>query len=74
LLVKVTPLGNAPVSVIDGVGLPVAVTVKLPTVPTVKAVLLALVIAGAVPVPPLPAARKATICITHSPSEGAGAL
>jgi hypothetical protein len=44
---NVTPLGSAPVSVKDGVGAPVAVTVKLPAVPTVNVVLLALLIAGA---------------------------
>src|SRR5712692_6732653 len=47
LPLKVTPLGRAPVSLKSGAGLPVAVTVKLPAVPTVKAVLLALVMAGA---------------------------
>ena len=47
LLTNVTPLGSAPVSVTDGVGVPVVVTVKLPAVPTVNVVLLALVIAGA---------------------------
>jgi hypothetical protein len=52
LSLNVTPLGSAPVSLSEGVGLPVAVTVKLPAVPTVKVVLLALVIAG--DVPPLP--------------------
>jgi hypothetical protein len=36
----------------DGVGDPVVVTVKLPAVPTVNVVLLALVIVGAVSVPP----------------------
>jgi len=44
---NVTPLGSGPVSVTAGVGFPVVVTVKLPAVPTVNAVLLALVIAGA---------------------------
>ena len=44
---KVTPLGNDPVSVTDGVGLPVVVTVKLPAPPTTKVVEAALVIAGA---------------------------
>ena len=48
LFVKVTPLGSAPDSVRDGVGDPVVVTVKLPAVPTVNVVLLALVIVGAV--------------------------
>jgi hypothetical protein len=48
LLTNVTPLGSAPLSLTDGVGVPVAVTVKLPAVPTVNVVLLALVIAGAV--------------------------
>ena len=47
LSVNVTPLGRAPLSLRLGVGEPVAVTVKLPAVPTVKAVLLALVMAGA---------------------------
>ena len=47
MLTNVTPLGNAPVSVSESVGVPVAVTVKLPAVPTVNVVLLALVIAGA---------------------------
>jgi hypothetical protein len=47
LLTNVTPLGRAPVSVSDGVGVPVAVTVKLPAVPTVNVVLFPLVIAGA---------------------------
>jgi hypothetical protein len=47
LLTNVTPLGSAPVSVSVGVGDPVVVTVKLPAVPTVNVVLLALVIAGA---------------------------
>ena len=48
LFVKVTPLGSAPDSVRDGVGDPVVVTVKLPAVPTVNVVLLALVIVGEV--------------------------
>jgi hypothetical protein len=43
---NVTPLGKAPLSVMLGVGDPVVVTVKEPAVPTWKAVLLALVIAG----------------------------
>jgi hypothetical protein len=43
----VTPLGRAPVSVKVGVGVPVVVTENVPAVPTVKVVLLALVIAGA---------------------------
>jgi hypothetical protein len=47
LFTNVTPLGRVPVSVTDGVGAPVVVTVKLPAVPTVNVVLLALVIAGA---------------------------
>jgi len=47
LFTNVTPLGNAPVSVSDGVGDPVVVTVKLPAVPTVNVVVLALVITGA---------------------------
>ena len=48
LLTNVTPLGSVPVCVSVGVGVPVVVTVKLPAVPTVNVVLLALVIAGAV--------------------------
>ena len=44
---KVTPLGSAPVSLSEGVGVPVAVTVKLPAVPAVNVVLVALVIIGA---------------------------
>jgi hypothetical protein len=46
LFANVTPLGSAPVSVKDGVGAPVVVTVKLPAVPTVNVELLALVITG----------------------------
>jgi len=46
--VNVTPAGNAPVSLKVGLGVPVAVTVKVPGVPTVNVVLLALVITGAV--------------------------
>jgi hypothetical protein len=45
---NVTPVGNVPVSLNVGLGVPVAVTVKVPTVPTVKVVLFALVITGAV--------------------------
>src|SRR6267378_2489101 len=45
--VKVTPPGRAPVSLKVGAGKPVAATVKLPAVPTVNVVLLALVMAGA---------------------------
>jgi hypothetical protein len=45
--VNVTPLGSAPVSLNVGAGSPTAVTVNVPAVPTVKVVLLALVIAGA---------------------------
>ena len=44
---NVTPLGNVPVCVIEGVGVPVAVTVKFPAAPTVNVVLFPLVIAGA---------------------------
>ena len=46
LSTKVTPAGKVPVSLIDGVGLPVAVTVKVPAVPTEKVALSGLVIAG----------------------------
>jgi hypothetical protein len=44
---NVTPPGSAPDSVILGVGDPVAVTVNEPATPSVKVVLLALVMAGA---------------------------
>jgi len=43
---KVTPLGSAPNTLNAGVGDPVDVTVKFPTVPIVNVVLLALVIAA----------------------------
>ena len=46
---NVTPVGNVPVCVTVALGLPVAVTVKLPTLPAVKVVAFALVIAGACP-------------------------
>jgi hypothetical protein len=45
---NVTPLGSAPVSDKDGVGVPVAVTVNVPAVPTVNVAWLTLVNAGAV--------------------------
>ena len=44
---NVTPEGNAPDSDSVGVGVPVAVTLKVPAAPTAKVVLLALVMAGA---------------------------
>ena len=47
VVLNVTPLGNAPVSVRVGAGKPVAVTVKDPAAPTLNVVLFALVIAGA---------------------------
>jgi hypothetical protein len=47
LFTNVTPLASVPLSLSDGVGVPVVVTVKLPFFPTVNVVLLALVIAGA---------------------------
>src|ERR1700722_8375643 len=47
LSTKLTPLGSAlPDSLNLGVGVPVVVTVKLPSVPRAKVVLLALVMAG----------------------------
>ena len=49
LSTNVSPLGNAPVSVIDGVGDPVVVIVNEPATPTVNVPPLALVIAAAVP-------------------------
>jgi hypothetical protein len=48
LSVKVTPVGNDPVICSAGVGLPVAVTVKLPFTFTINVVLFALVICGGV--------------------------
>jgi len=48
LSLKVTPLGSVPVSAREGVGAPVVVTEKVPTVPTVNVVRLALVMTGAV--------------------------
>ena len=47
LSAKVTPAGKVPVSLIDGVGLPVVVTVKVAAEPAVKVAVLALVTAGA---------------------------
>jgi hypothetical protein len=44
---KVTPLGKVPLSLRVGAGKPVPVTVNAPAVPTVKVILLALVMAGA---------------------------
>jgi hypothetical protein len=49
-VLNVTPAGRAPVSLRVGAGVPVAAIVNVPAVPTVKVVLLALVIVGAVPV------------------------
>src|SRR5437588_141025 len=43
----VTPVGRMPVWMIDGAGKPVAVTVKVPAIPTRNVVAFALVIAGA---------------------------
>src|SRR5262245_55471551 len=43
---KVTPVGSCPVSEKDGVGVPMAVTVNASADPTLKVVLLPLVIAG----------------------------
>lgn len=48
LSLNVTPPGSAPVSVSDGVGAPVVVTERVPAVPTLNVVLLALVKTGAV--------------------------
>jgi hypothetical protein len=67
---NVTGLGSAPVSISEGVGLPVAVTVKLPAVPTNNDTLFALVITGAaetvivsvaLPVPPAFVALTVTV-------------
>ena len=46
LFTNVTPEGNAPDSVIVGVGVPAVVMVNVPAVATLNAVLAALVIAG----------------------------
>lgn len=46
---NVRPLGSAPVSVKEGVGVPVVVTVNVPAVPTVNVVLFVLVMLGATP-------------------------
>ena len=46
LALKLTPLGNVPLSLNAGVGKPVSVTVKLPAAPTVKVVLDVLVMAA----------------------------
>ena len=48
LSLKVTPFGSAPISASEGMGVPVAVTVKLLADPAVKVVVLALVIAAAI--------------------------
>ena len=47
--VNVTPFGNAPLSLNVGAGAPVAVTVNVPGMPTVKVALLGLVMFGGVP-------------------------
>ena len=47
LLVKVTPVGRVPLSAMEGVGVPVDVTVKVPAVPLVKVLLAAEVMVGA---------------------------
>jgi hypothetical protein len=49
VVLNVTPVGSAPVSLNVGAGNPVAVTVKVPAVPTVNVVLLPLVMAGGCP-------------------------
>lgn len=49
-VLNVTPFGRVPASLIEGVGFPVAVTLKDPPRFTVNVVLFALVIAGAWPV------------------------
>jgi len=49
VVLNVTPVGSAPVSLNVGAGNPVAVTVNVPAVPTVNVVLLALVMAGGWP-------------------------
>ena len=46
VVLRVTPVGSEPDSANVGAGVPVAVTVNDPAVPTLKVVLLALVIAG----------------------------
>jgi hypothetical protein len=52
LSIKVIPAGNIPVSLNDGAGNPIVVTVKVPATPTSNVVLFALVMDGAaVPLP-----------------------
>ena len=68
LSLNVMPPGSAPVSVKEGVGVPVAVTVNVPVVPTANTALFALVMEGGAP-EPLAAARKATICMIQAPPE-----
>ena len=46
LSTKVTPAGSVPLTEIAGSGMPIAVTVKVPGVPTVNDAILALVMAG----------------------------
>jgi hypothetical protein len=46
LSLNVTPLGSVPVSVNDGVGVPVVVTVNVPVTPAANVVLFALVMTG----------------------------
>jgi hypothetical protein len=60
LFLNVTPLGSAPVSVSDGVGVPVAVTANVPAAPTANIVLLPLVMLGDVPPTPVAALNAAT--------------
>ena len=50
LSVKVTPVGNVPLSLKVGIGSPVATTLNRLVEPVVKTFVLALLIAGAVPV------------------------
>ncbi len=58
---RVTPVGSAPVSLNVGTGEPIAVTVNVPNVPTVKVVLFVLVIAGRVPT------VKVKFCVAFTP-------
>jgi hypothetical protein len=77
LSTNVSPLGNAPDSVIDGVGDPVVVIVNEPATPTVNVPPLALVIAAAVPtvrlavaalpVPPLVELTVPVVLVTGKP-------
>jgi hypothetical protein len=60
---NVTPLGSVPVSDTEGAGVPVVVIAKLPAVPAVNVVLLALLIAGAVELPSEPPVNVSILAV-----------